>query len=167
MNGIPLLTKSCQDYNAITKTFTWQIVVNSAKRDLTNVVVTDTFDSNMMRFVSASEPLAAGSNAAGGTLKFEFSSLKNQKIITVVTRVNPNYKSEYDWVGFQNHAVMVSDMNPDIPIPADSERYVQLSVPDLIDKYGTLKGDGTIEWTVVVNGPQLKVEGMAVTDVLP
>ncbi|MDE7367147.1 MAG: hypothetical protein K2N24_07320, partial [Lachnospiraceae bacterium] len=166
VNGLPLLTKSCQDYNSITKTFTWQIVVNSAKQDLTNVVVTDTFDSNMMKFVSASVPLAAGSNAAGGTLKFAFDSLNNQKIITVVTRVNPNYESEYDWVGFKNHAEMISDMNS-TPVPADAERYVQLSVPDLIDKSGIIKGDGTVEWTVVVNAPQLKVEGMSVTDVLP
>lgn len=166
VNGMPLLTKSCQDYNSVTKTFTWQIVVNSAKQDLTNVVVTDTFDSSMMKFVSASVPLAAGSNAAGGTLKFAFDSLNNQKIITVVTRVNPDYESEWDWVGFKNHAEMISDMNA-TPVPADAERYVQLSVPDLIDKSGIIKGDGTIEWTVVVKKPELTVEGMTVTDVLP
>lgn len=167
VNGVTLLSKSCQDYNSITKTFTWQIVVNSAKRELTNVVVTDTFDSNMMDFVSASVPLAAGSDAAGGTLKFEFDRLTTQRVITVVTRVNPDYKPAHDWTGFKNHAEMISDMNPANPIEKDAERYVQLSIPELIDKYGTLKGDGTIEWTVVVNQPQLKVEGMTVTDVLP
>lgn len=167
VNGVTLLSKSCQDYNSITKTFTWQIVVNSAKRELTNVVVTDTFDSDMMDFVSASVPLAAGSNAAGGTLKFKFDRLATEKIITVVTRVNPDYKPTHDWTGFKNRAEMISDMDPYNPIVKDAERYVQLSIPELIDKYGTLKGDGTIEWTVVVNQPQLKVEGMTVTDVLP
>lgn len=168
VNGLTLLTKSCQDYNSITKTFTWQIVVNSANRKLTNVVITDTFDPDMLYLVSASETLAAGSNADDGVLKFEFGTLNTSKIITIVTRVNPDFEpNDNDWTGFKNHAEMISDMNPTHPVEADAERYVQLKIPELISKYGTLNGDGTIEWTVVVNQPQLKVEGMTVTDLLP
>lgn len=167
VNGLTLLTKSCQDYNSVTKTFTWQIVVNGDNRELENVEVTDTFDSDMMYLVSASEKLAADSNAAGGELKFVFDKLTSRKVITVVTRVNPDYKPANDWIGFKNKVTMISSMNPVNPIEANAERYVQLSIPDLIQKYGYLKGDGTIEWTVVVNEPQLKVEGMQMTDVLP
>ncbi|MCM1494402.1 MAG: SpaA isopeptide-forming pilin-related protein [Bacteroides sp.] len=167
VNGLTLLTKSCQDYNSITKTFTWRIVVNSAKQNLTNVAVEDTFNPNMMYFVSASEKLATDSNTANGSLKFHFDSLTTQKVITVVTRVNPDYTSPNEWTNFTNHVDMTSSMNPDKKIGADAGRYVQVSLPELIDKSGTIKGDGTIEWTVVVKKPQLTVEKMTVTDVLP
>lgn len=168
VNGLTLLTKTCSDYNSVTKTFTWQIVVNSAGRTLENVVVTDTFDSRKMNFVSATgAALATGSNKDGGTLIFQFDKLTAPKIITVVTRVNPGYDPEYEWIGFQNHAAMTSKMNEDKPITADAERYVQVQVPELINKSGTIKGDGTIEWTIEVKDPQLTVEGMTVRDVLP
>lgn len=167
VNGLNLLTKSCTEYNSVTKTFTWHVVVNSAGKAINNVTVTDTFDSGMLDFVSASEALSADSNADGGILKFQLGDLTAPKTITVVTRVNPDYSfTEGAWIRFVNHASMTSQMNT-TPLEAEADRYVELKSPELIYKSGTIKGDGTIEWTVTVNEPQLTVEGMTFTDILP
>lgn len=163
--GLTLLQKSCTDFNSINNTFTWQIVVNPANVEMNDVTVTDTFDSSLMEFVSASiEP----ASKTDGRLVFNLGNIKKRKVITVVTRVkNPESYDENNWTVFRNHSEMISSLNPTNPLPADAERWTQIKKPDLMDKSGQIKENGTAQWTVTVREPELTVEGITLTDILP
>lgn len=164
--GLTLIQKNCTDYNSITNRFTWQIIVNPENVEMNNVVVTDTFDSSKMKFISASGATAVEEGA--GRIKFDLGNINKRKVITVVTEIiNPESFGENNWTGFKNHSEMVSSLNPSVPISADAERYVQVKRPDLIDKSGQIKDNGTVEWVITVKEPQLKVEGLTLTDVIP
>lgn len=167
VNGIQLISKNCTNYNSVTQTFTWEIHVNKAGRDLTNVEVSDTFDAAKMTFVSASETLASGSDADQGQLKFHFDSLSEEKVITITTRVSDTLSyNENDYIEFKNEATMTSSLNSD-SVNADASKWIQMKKPDLISKKGQMNGDGTITWTVTVAEPQLTVNEMKFQDELP
>lgn len=164
--GLTLIQKNCTDYNSITNRFTWQIIVNPENVEMNDVVVTDTFDSSKMRFVSASGATAVEESA--GTIKFNLGSINKRQVITVVTEIiNPESFGANNWTGFKNHSELVSSLNPITPVSADAERYVQVKRPDLIDKSGQIKDNGTVEWVITVKEPQLKVEGLTLTDIIP
>lgn len=166
--GYNLLQKNSKDYNQVTNVLTWEIVVNDSAVELNNVKVTDTFDASKMAFVGASEALAADSDQENGTLVFDLGTLTERKVITVMTRViDPEsyIESGNTWPEFKNKASMTSSLNTD-PIEKEASRWVEMKKPDLISKDGQIK-DGIIEWTVTVKEPQLTVEGIAFSDVLP
>lgn len=176
--GYNLLKKNFKDFNAITNTFTWEIVVNEEGKTLENVTVTDTFwagdgsnkvsgSDHEMEFVSASEALDPSSDTANGKLVFKFDKLDAKKVITIVTRVkDPTAFDENGWPLFENKASMTSDMNTS-PIEKTAQTWQQIKKPDLITKDGKINGDGTITWNVQVTDPKLTVEGAEFTDVLP
>lgn len=176
--GYNLLKKNFKDFNAITNTFTWEIVVNEEGKTLENVTVTDTFwagdgsnkvsgSDHEMEFVSASEALDPSSDTANGNLVFKFDKLDAKKVITIVTRVkDPTAFDENGWPLFENKASMTSDMNTS-PIEKTAQTWQQIKKPDLITKDGKINGDGTITWNVQVTDPKLTVEGAEFTDVLP
>lgn len=168
VSGYNLLQKNCNSYNEITNTFTWEIVVNASAVEMNNVEVTDIFDSSKMEFISASETLAAGSDLDNGKLVFSLGTLTEQKVITVTTRIKDpeSYiNSGSIWQEFKNKASMISSLNA-VPIEKEASRWVEIKKPDLISKDGQIK-DGIIEWTVTVKEPQLTVEGIVFSDVLP
>lgn len=176
--GYNLLKKNFKDFNAITNTFTWEIVVNEEGKTLENVTVTDTFwagdgsnkvsgSDHEMEFVSASEALDPSSDTANGKLVFKFDKLDAKKVITIVTRVkDPTAFDASSWPLFENKASMTSDMNTS-PIEKTAQTWQQIKKPDLITKDGKINGDGTITWNVQVTDPKLTVEGAEFTDVLP
>ena len=164
--GLNLIQKTCTGYNDITNRLTWQIVVNPDNAEMNEVVVTDTFDASKMKFVSAEGATAVVESP--GTIKFNLGNLKKRKVITVVTEIiNPEQYGENDWPVFRNHSEVVSSLNPNKPVSSDGERYVQVKKPNLIDKSGQIKDNGTVEWTITVLEPQLPVEGLTMTDVIP
>ena len=176
--GYNLLQKNFKDFNAITNTFTWEIVVNEEGKTLENVTVTDTFwagdgsnkvsgSDHEMEFVSASEALDPASDTANGKLVFKFDKLDAKKVITIVTKIkDPTAFDENGWPLFENKASMTSDMNTS-PIEKTAQTWQQIKKPDLITKDGKMNGDGTITWNVQVTNPKLTVEGAEFTDVLP
>lgn len=176
--GYNLLKKNFKDFNAITNTFTWEIVVNEEGKTLENVTVTDTFwagdgsnkvsgSDHEMEFVSASEALDPSSDTANGKLVFKFDKLDAKKVITIVTKVkDPTAFGASSWPLFENKASMTSDMNTS-PIEKTAQTWQQIKKPDLITKDGKINGDGTITWNVQVTDPKLTVEGAEFTDVLP
>lgn len=176
--GYNLLKKNFKDFNAITNTFTWEIVVNEEGKTLENVTVTDTFwagdgsnkvsgSDHEMEFVSASEALDASSDTANGKLVFKFDKLDAKKVITIVTKVKaPTAFDENSWPLFENKASMTSDMNTS-PIDSTAQTWQQIKKPDILAKDGKMNGDGTITWTLQVTNPKLTVEGAEITDVLP
>lgn len=164
--GVTLIQKNCRDdYNSVTNRFTWDIVVNPDNVKMDNVVVTDKFDPTMMKFVSATEPVTG--DTSNGEIVFNLDTLDKRKVITVVTEiVDPGRDWEYDWTGFKNHSEITSSLNSN-PVSADAEKYVQVKKPNLIQKYNNKKDNGTVEWTITVLEPKLKVEGLTVTDIIP
>lgn len=166
--GLNLLQKSCYSFNSVTNTLTWNVEVNSAGETLHDVTITDTFDASKMEFVSATVPLDASSNTAGGSLVFKYDTLTEKQVITVVTKIkDPDQYGENDWIKFENHVSMITHLNPDVPVTGYADKYVQIKKPDLIDKDGKISSDGTVEWTVTIKEPQLTVNGMEFKDVLP
>ena len=176
--GYNLLKKSFKDFNKITNTFTWEIVVNEEGKTLENVTVTDTFragngtnkvsgSDHEMAFVSASEALDASSDAENGKLVFKFDKLDAKKVITIVTKVkDPTAFDASSWPLFENKASMTSDMNT-TPIDSTAQTWQQIKKPDILAKDGKMNGDGTITWTLQVTNPKLTVKGAEITDVLP
>lgn len=176
--GYNLLKKSFKDFNKITNTFTWEIVVNEEGKTLENVTVTDTFragngankvsgSDHEMAFVSASEALDASSDAENGKLVFRFDKLDEKKVITIVTKVkDPTAFDASSWSLFENKASMTSDMNT-TPIDSTAQTWQQIKKPDILAKDGKMNGDGTITWTLQVTNPKLTVKGAEITDVLP
>lgn len=176
--GYNLLKKSFKDFNKITNTFTWEIVVNEEGKTLENVTVTDTFragngtnkvsgSDHEMAFVSASEALDASSDAENGKLVFRFDKLDAKKVITIVTKVkDPTAFDASSWSLFENKASMTSDMNT-TPIDSTAQTWQQIKKPDILAKDGKMNGDGTITWTLQVTNPKLTVKGAEITDVLP
>ena len=176
--GYNLLKKSFKDFNKITNTFTWEIVVNEEGKTLENVTVTDTFragngankvsgSDHEMAFVSASEALDASSNAENGMLVFKFDKLDAKKVITIVTKVkDPTAFDASSWPLFENKASMTSDMNT-TSIESTAQTWQQIKKPDILAKDGKMNGDGTITWTLQVTNPKLTVKGAEITDVLP
>lgn len=178
--GYKLFDKNVTGFNSVSNTLTWQIVINESGALMENVVVTDWFaagdrsnlkpgetDDKSMVFVSASEPLDASSDPDNGKLVFKFDSLTEKKIITIETRIeNPENYNETDWLRFANHANMTSSLNPS-PLEDTAERYIQITKPDMLDKWGELSGKGTVKWGITIKEPQLAMEGMTFTDVLP
>lgn len=162
--GLTLIQKNLQNYNSITNRFTWQIVVNPENRKMNNVVVTDTFDPSLMTFVSASG--ATANQKEPGKIEFNLGDITTTKTITVVTKINPDNFNENDWIGFKNHSEVISSLN-DEPVSADAERYIQVTKPNLMDKSGQIKNDGTVEWTVTVYKSQLKTESLTLKDIIP
>lgn len=175
--GLNLLDKSCYSFNSVTNTLTWTIEVNGSEVTMDNVVVTDTFDSTKMEFVSATVPLSSSSNTASGSLVFDLGTLTEKQVITVVTKIkDPDQYGENDWPCFRNNVSMISSLNPNVPVTDYADKYVHIEAPDLIDKDGKIGRtdnngmnvtDGTIEWTVTIKAPQLTVNGMEFKDVLP
>lgn len=178
VQGYNLLKKNFKDFNKITNTFTWEIVVNEEGKTLENVTVTDTFragdgsnrvsgSDHEMEFVSASEAPDASSDTANGKLVFKFDKLDARKVITIVTKVkDPTAFDESSWPLFENKASMTSDMNTS-PIDSTAQTWQQIKKPDILTKDGKMNGDGTITWTLQVTNPKLTVEGAEITDVLP
>lgn len=176
--GYNLLKKSFKDFNKITNTFTWEIVVNEEGKTLENVTVTDTFwagngtnkvsgSDHEMAFVSASEALDASSDAENGNLVFKFDKLDAKKVITIVTKVkDPTAFDASSWPLFENKASMTSDMNTK-PIDSTAQTWQQIKKPDILAKDGKMNGDGTVTWTLQVTNPKLTVKGAEITDVLP
>lgn len=176
--GYNLLKKSFKDFNKITNTFTWEIVVNEEGKTLENVTVTDTFragngankvsgSDHEMAFVSASEALDASSNAENGKLVFKFDKLDAKKVITIVTKVkDPTAFDASSWPLFENKASMTSDMNT-TRIDSTAQTWQQIKKPDILAKDGKMNGDGTITWTLQVTNPKLTVKGAEIKDVLP
>lgn len=176
--GYNLLKKSFMDFNKITNTFTWEIVVNEEGKTLENVTVTDTFragngankvsgSDHEMAFVSASEALDASSDVENGNLVFKFDKLDAKKVITIVTKVkDPTAFDASSWPLFENKASMTSDMNT-ISIDSTAQTWQQIKKPDILAKDGKMNGDGTITWTLQVTNPKLTVKGAEITDVLP
>lgn len=163
--GVTLLQKTCTGYNSITNRLTWQIIVNPENVEMNNVTVTDTFDTSKMKFISAEG--AAATEITGG-IQFNLGNINKRQVITVVTEIiKPGQYGENSWIGFKNHSELTSSLNPTNPVEADAERYVQVKKPELMYKNGQIKPNGTVEWTVTVNEPQLKVEGISFTDILP
>lgn len=183
--GLNLISKSCTSWNPLTHTLTWQIIVNGENRALDGVTVTDTFDSSIMSFVSATmdgsalEPTASGV----GTVTFDLGNITTQKTITVETRLTEDYVSALlnssgysadKWYEYKNNVSMTSSLNS-TPLNASANKWVQVKEPELLTKSGEftkdsnhqLLNDGTIRWTVTVNEPQLTVEGMTFKDILP
>lgn len=130
------MKKSFKDFNKITNTFTWEIVVNEEGKTLENVTVTDTFragngankvsgSDHEMAFVSASEALDASSDAENGKLVFKFDKLDAKKVITIVTKVkDPTAFDASSWSLFENKASMTSDMNT-TPIDSTAQTWQQ------------------------------------------
>lgn len=176
--GYNLLKKSFKDFNKITNTFTWEIVVNEEDKTLENVTVTDTFragngtnkvsgSDHEMVFISASEALDASSDTENGKLVFKFDKLDAKKVITIVTKVkDPTAFDASSWPLFENKASMTSDMNT-TPIDSTAQTWQQIKKPDILAKDGKMNGDGTITWTLQVTNPKLTVKGAEITDVLP
>lgn len=163
--GLTLIQKNCKDYNSITNRFTWQIIVNPENVEMNNVVVTDTFDATTMKYVSASVTPATVSD---GRLTFNLGNINKRQVIEIVTEIiNPESYGENNWTGFKNHSEMVSSLNPTTPVNADAERYVQVKKPELIYKNGQIKDNGTVEWVITVLEPQLAVESLTLTDIIP
>lgn len=163
--GLTLIQKNCTNYNEITNSFTWQIIVNPENAIMNDVVVKDTFDSTKMEFVSASGATAV--KVSDGEIRFNLGNINKRQVITVVTRIkDPGSFDPNAWTGFQNHSEVTSSINS-TPVGADAERWLQVKKPELIDKGGRIVGDGTVEWTITVKEPQLKVEGMTLTDIIP
>lgn len=174
VNGVDYLKKTIgyTDYDRITKTFRWTITVNQEKAKLNNVVVTDTFNSAEMEYVSSTVPLAASSNAAGGSLVFELGNLNGEtRVIQVVTRIKPGFtwgSAGWDnWHNFVNNVKLTADDIPEFNSSASYNVDKSWEVPDFIHKDGTMNGDGTISWTVRVDRVSDDVEGMHFTDILP
>lgn len=172
--GYNLLQKNCTSYNSVTNIFTWEIVVNDSAVTMNDVKVTDTFDPAKMEFVSASEPLGTGSDAAGGTLVFSLGTLTGRKVITVTTRIKNPETYFGTWTEFKNKASMTSSLNA-TPIEKEAGKWVEVKEPVLLSKSGEFTknstsqplNDGTIRWTVTVNEPQLTVKDMSFEDILP
>ncbi len=164
--GLTLIQKNFKDYNSITNRLTWEIVVNPDNVEMNNVVVTDTFDSTKMKFISASG--ATAEENGNGTIEFNLGNLNKRKVITVVTEIiNPEQYDENNWTGFKNTAAVESSLNPGKPVKDDAEKWVQVRTPNLIDKNGQIKDNGTVEWTITVWEPQLTVKNLTVTDIIP
>lgn len=176
--GLTLIQKSCTDYNSVTNRFTWQIIVNPENVEMNNVVVKDIFNTNpnvdqwapqAMKFISAAiggTPITPAGN--DGEITFNLGNISERKVITVVTEVADIDKINPDnWSKFQNKAELTSSLNPTTPVTAVADKNVQVKRPELIDKSGQIKDNGTVEWVITVRQPQLTVEGLTLTDIIP
>lgn len=169
VNGVDYLKKNIgyNDYDKITQTFRWTITVNQEKADLENVVVTDTFLSNEMEYVSSNVPLADTSDKDNGTLVFKLGNLNGEtRTIQVVTRIKPGFDWQ-GWHNFVNNVKMTADNIPEFNHSASYNVDKSWEIPDFIHKDGTMNGDGTITWTVRVDHVSADVKGMHFTDILP
>ncbi|MBO5237611.1 MAG: hypothetical protein J6B50_02385 [Lachnospiraceae bacterium] len=184
--GLNLISKSCANWNPVTHTFAWTITVNNEGRSLTGVQVTDSFDAAQMDFVSASmdgTPLTP-SSLSGGNIVFQLGDISTTKVITVETKLSSNYMNTLmndplynadNWYEYNNQAALISNLNLTTPITSTANKWVQVKEPDLLTKAGEFSkdnnhqalNDGTIRWTVTVNAPQLTVEGMEFSDLIP
>lgn len=163
--GMNLLDKAYTSFNTVTNTFTWTITVNKENIPLRNVVVTDSFLPGEMEFISASVAYSA-LDEANGIVTFDLGDISTTQTITIVTRIkNPELRDKTTYYQFINNAELTStDIN--VPVEDSADTWIQVKEPELISKKGEIK-DGVIEWTVTVNQPQLTVEGMVLSDVLP
>ena len=163
--GMNLLDKAYTSFNTVTNTFTWTITVNKENIPLRNVVVTDSFLPGEMEFISASVAYSA-LDEVNGKVTFELGDISTTQTITIVTRIkNPESLDKTTYYQFINNAELTStDIN--VPVEDSADTWIQVKEPELISKKGEIK-DGVIEWTVTVNQPQLTVEEMVLSDVLP
>ncbi len=163
--GMNLLDKAYTSFNTVTNTFTWTITVNKENIPLQDVVVTDSFLPGEMEFISASVAYSA-LDEVNGRVTFDLGDISTTQTITIVTRIkNPESLDKTTYYQFVNNAEMTStDIH--VPVEDSADTWIQVKEPELISKKGEIK-DGVIEWTVTVNQPQLTVEGMVLSDVLP
>lgn len=163
--GMNLLDKAYTSFNTVTNTFTWTITVNKENIPLRNVVVTDSFLPGEMEFISASVAYSA-LDEANGKVTFDLGDISTTQTITIITRIkNPELRDKTTYYQFINNAELTStDIN--VPVEDSADTWIQVKEPELISKRGEIK-DGVIEWTVTVNQPQLTVEEMVLSDVLP
>lgn len=169
VTGVNFLDKSIgnADYDKITKTFRWTITVNQDKAALDNVVVTDTFNSTEMEFVSTNGTLASSSNEANGSLVFELGNISDTVTIQVVTRIKAGFNQPYQWYDYKNNVTMTAT---DCPTFTDSASYSvnkDWTVPEFLSKDGTMNGDGTITWNVTVEHVSSGTLSMDFLDILP
>ena len=163
--GMNLLDKAYTSFNTVTNTFTWTITVNKENIPLQNVVVTDGFDPSKMEFISASVAHSA-LDEVNGKVTFNLGDITAPQTITIVTRIkNPESWDKTTYYPFVNNVELTSDSIA-TTITDSAETWTQVKEPELISKKGEIK-DGVIEWTVTVNQPQLTVEGIVLSDVLP
>lgn len=166
VSGLHLLDKSIgyQDYDAITKLFTWTITVNQDKQQLTNVTVTDSFDTSEMEFIDADVSYTENQD---GTVTFNLGNISDEMVIHVTTRMKDDFQAPYGWYSFKNTATLSSDEYQDIRDTAEKTVDTTAGIPDFISKKGTMNGDGTINWQVDITHISNNVNDMEFKDILP
>ncbi|MCM1157533.1 MAG: SpaA isopeptide-forming pilin-related protein [Bacteroidales bacterium] len=170
VRGMDLIQKAATAYNEITRQFTWTITVNDAGAELENAKVEDMFSSEDMTLVDIQVANANGSAYTGGTVNgntITLGTITDKKIITVVTKLKePSSKWQQDgWYSVNNRATLTwGDGNT---ATAEASRNFQYKEPDLFSKNGEVTKNGTVLWTLEIKEPQLKQEGIKLSDKLP
>ncbi len=171
--GAKMISKRFAGYDPIGHTLTWNITVNQDSKKLTNVKVTDTFDTSKLEFVSVQgAKLDASSDKANGTLVFNLGNISAPVTITVVTQVADSILNADDAytkdIYYENHVNLTSNEYPD-GIDTSDGTWQRLQKISLISKRGEASSehDGTITWTVEVKGQKQTPLGFAFEDVLP
>ena len=176
VRGVDYLDKSIgyKDYDPITKTFRWTIVVNREKKELSNVVVTDSFKSAEMEFVSADvngvKTTPTRSSSGDQTeLKFNLGSIADTVEIHIVTKMKDDFESTSgsSWYSFVNHAKLTADSLPEFEDEANYTVDTEAEIPDFLSKSGQMNGDGTVTWTVHVQHVTNNALTMDFKDILP
>lgn len=177
VDGVDWIRKTCQSYNDITKQFTWTIVVNEDNLSLTNAVVTESFNTNNMKLVSAmvsgSDGVAVPATMNGNDI--ELGDIDEKKTITVVTQLledtfeipawqtGPGMQDD-SWYSVTNTAILKTG---DKEISAEATYHFHYKKPDLLEKDGVLTGDGTVLWTLKVKYQNLEQKQIVISDILP
>ncbi len=185
--GVNLISKNAVgSYNSITREITWKITVNEVGKTLHGVKVRDNLvdaptwqgvgsikqlsyvrvDADSLPYLSY--PTNAADISAADYLEFDFGDISEKKEITIVTKISDDYFNAYkgNATSIYNDAVLKATGITDITDRGDT--YVTITEPKLINsKEGTMNGDGTIDWKVIVAPQQTIPSKYDFKDVLP
>lgn len=186
--GVNLISKNAVgSYNSITREITWKITVNEAGKTLHGVTVRDNLvdapswqgvgsikqlsyvrvDADSLPYLR--HPTSAADISTADYLEFDFGDINEKKEITIVTKISDDYFNAYkgNATSIYNDATVSStDITSDITDRGDT--YVTITEPELINsKEGTMNGDGTIDWKVIVAPQQTIPSKYDFKDILP
>ncbi len=183
VSGIKVIRKVPGEYNSVTNTFTWKIIVNEDGKSCTNVVVKDWFSSDRMEFVSATLDDGSVPTFTKGTrtdtvdgvagkpcteLTFNLGKQTTRREITIVTKLNEAFRSEAETADkkYENHCSFQCDEYPEMK--ADAYKWQKVTKPQLMNKQGSFdENTGRYTWTINFNKQSIPLTKLSFEDLIP
>lgn len=156
--------KESYDVDTVDGTMKYRIRVISTTGTFDLVVLTDTFNSKIERTDDAIEiadksgntvtPVSQSAGSNGFTLTLPQMTQNSEYVITYNAKLSAGGMSDLSkgrTVEGTNHAEVSSRDSEDLTITSE-DSVTDKFTKKLIEKYGEFNGDGTIQWTITVNG---------------